>query len=222
MCFHERNDARPLSRHLENPNSLVFLVDEERYPPVYERSEIKEWRKQNLISQELLKSHSTGHYPSLHGVSQTTEIAKETFDSDMFWMDRNTVPTIGDYFRAVQYQTYYKGKWHISYEDIIIPCTHKGLSSYNPITGVPDKKREELYGRADRLNNFRFSGWIGPEPHGKDPRNSGSSASLEVSGRDEVYAAEAVELIESLNRQKTLTRTRSSFYDNDCYFHIRP
>ncbi|HEY2495251.1 MAG TPA: sulfatase-like hydrolase/transferase [Paenibacillus sp.] len=217
------NDAEPLSRYLKKPNFLVFLVDEERYPPVYENTEMKKWRQQNLITQELLKTHGlefhrhyigsaacspsratllTGHYPSLHGVSQTTGIAKEPFDSDMFWLDRNTVPTMGDYFRAAGYQTYYKGKWHISYEDIVIPGTHKGLSSYNPLTGVPDKEREGLYRRTDRLDNFGFSGWIGPEPHGKDPRNSGSSASFGVSGRDEVYAAEVVELIESLDRQK--------------------
>lgn len=216
------NDTQPYSRHLEKPNFLVFLVDEERYPPVYENSEIKEWRRQNLITQELLKSHGlefhrhyigsaaccpsratllTGHYPSLHGVSQTTGIAKEAFDSDMFWLDRNTVPTMGDYFRAAGYQTYYKGKWHITNEDIIIPGTHISLPSYHPLTGVLDTKREELYSRADRLDNFGFSGWIGPEPHGKNPRNSASSASVGVSGRDEVYAAEVVELIESLSRK---------------------
>lgn len=59
------------------------------------------------------------------------------FDSDMFWLDRNTVPTMGDYFRAAGYQTYYKGKWHISDEDIIIPGTHKALPSYHPLTGYP-------------------------------------------------------------------------------------
>ncbi|WP_246329021.1 sulfatase-like hydrolase/transferase [Brevibacillus halotolerans] len=35
----------------------------------------------------------TGQYPSLHGVSQTVGVAKEAFDSDMFWLNRNTVPT---------------------------------------------------------------------------------------------------------------------------------
>lgn len=222
------DDTQPLFRGIEKPNFLVFIVDEERYPPIYENAEIKEWRRQNLITQELLKSHGlefhrhyigstaccpsratllTGHYPSLHGVSQTTGIAKQPFDSDMFWLDRNTVPTMGDYFRSAGYQTYYKGKWHISYEDIIIPGTHKSLSSYNPSTGVPDKKGGLLYSHADRLDNFGFTGWIGPEPHGKDPRNSGSSASNPVSGRDEVYAAEVVELIESLDCQKTYDKS---------------
>ncbi|GAA3406972.1 sulfatase-like hydrolase/transferase [Paenibacillus hodogayensis] len=142
----------------------------------------------------------TGQYPSLHGVSQTNGIAKQASDSDMFWLDRNTVPTMGDYLREAGYETYYKGKWHVSYEDIIVPGTHEGLSSFDPVTGVPDGK-QGLYDRADRLENFGFSGWIGPEPHGKNPRNSGSSAAIGLSGRDEVYAEEVVELIEALDRR---------------------
>ncbi|MBP1991576.1 arylsulfatase A-like enzyme [Paenibacillus eucommiae] len=214
---------QPLSQKPEKPNFLVILVDEERYPPVYENAEIKEWRKQNLPAQEFLKSNSmefhrhyigsaaccpsratllTGHYPSLHGVSQTDGIAKQAFDSDMFWLGRNTVPTVGNYFREAGYQTYYKGKWHISNENIVIPGTHKAVPSYHPITGVPDKQQEELYLRANHLDSFGFSSWIGPEPHGTNPRNSGSSAAFGVSGRDIVYASEVVDLIKSLDREK--------------------
>ncbi|MFF2154945.1 sulfatase-like hydrolase/transferase [Paenibacillus chitinolyticus] len=211
----------PINGHLKRPNFLVFLVDEERYPPVYENAEIKEWRERNLVAQNLLKFHGlefhshyigsaaccpsratlmTGHYPSLHGVTQTTGVAKEAFDSDMFWLDRNTVPTMGDYFRAAGYRTYYKGKWHISHEDITVPGTHTSLPSYDPLTGVPDKSLEALYSNADRLNDFGFATWIGPEPHGRNPRNSASSAGFGLSGRDEIYSAEAVELIEALDR----------------------
>ncbi|CCF16021.1 arylsulfatase A domain protein [Brevibacillus laterosporus GI-9] len=94
-------------------------MDEERYPPVYEQEELRKWRRTNLITQELLKANGmefhrhyigsaaccpsratlfTGQYPSLHGVSQTVGVAKEAFDSDMFWLNRNTVPTMGNYF----------------------------------------------------------------------------------------------------------------------------
>ncbi|MEW9699424.1 sulfatase-like hydrolase/transferase [Paenibacillus sp. SI8] len=211
------------SRNAQRPNFLVFLVDEERYPPLYENSEIQEWRNKNLITQGLLKRHGlechrhyigsaaccpsratlfTGHYPSLHGVSQTDGIAKSAFDSDMFWLGRNTVPTMGNYFREAGYQTYYKGKWHISYEDIVVPGTHQDVPSYDPLTGVPDRKKEALYAHADNLDSFGFSGWIGPEPHGVNPRNSGSSAAFGVSGRDVVYSAEAVDLIEALDHEK--------------------
>ena len=69
----------------------------------------------------------TGQYPSLHGVSQTDGIGKTAWDPGMSWLDPNTVPTMGDWFRAAGYRTYYKGKWHISHADIEIPGTHKSL-----------------------------------------------------------------------------------------------
>ncbi|GGG67309.1 sulfatase-like hydrolase/transferase [Paenibacillus radicis (ex Gao et al. 2016)] len=214
------NQASESPRKLERPNFLILMVDEERYPPVYESEELRAWRKQNLVTQQLLKSNSlefhrhyigstaccpsratlfTGQYPSLHGVSQTVGIAKEAFDSDMFWLNRNTVPTMGHYFRAAGYSTYYKGKWHISNEDIISPGTHKSVPSYHPLTGVPDPKLEQLYLHANRLDDFGFSSWIGPDPVGRNPRNSASSSAIGLSGRDEVYAAETVQLIEALD-----------------------
>ncbi|MFD0589075.1 sulfatase-like hydrolase/transferase [Paenibacillus sp. GCM10027627] len=210
-------------REPDRPNILVLLVDEERYPPVYENEEIKEWRRRNLTAQNGLRQHAvefrrhyigssacspsratlfTGHYPSLHGVSQTTGIAKEPFDSDMFWLDRNTVPTMGDYFREGGYQTHYRGKWHISYPDIINPGTHDSIPSYDTFSGVPNPKLERLYQSANRLDGYGFSGWIGPEPHGKNPRNSASSAGFGVSGRDPFFAAETVELLTALDLQK--------------------
>jgi arylsulfatase A-like enzyme len=204
-------------------NFLIIMVDQERFPPIYESSKIKRWRKRNLLAQELLKEHSlvfknhyvgatacspsratlfTGQYPSLHGVSQTSGAAKEAFDPDMFWLDRNTVPTMGDYFRAAGYQTFYKGKWHVSDEDILIPGTHNALASYNSTTGVPDVAKEELYLKANRLDVFGFAGWIGPEPHGTNPHNSGSSSGIGTAGRDHVYGSEVVQLIEALDLQK--------------------
>ncbi|MBO7746250.1 sulfatase-like hydrolase/transferase [Paenibacillus sp. MWE-103] len=205
------------------PNILVLLVDEERYPPVYETPAAREWRSRHLAAQRMLREHAlefhrhyigssacspsratllTGQYPSLHGVTQTTGIAKEPFDSDMFWLDANTVPTMGDYFRAAGYRTYYKGKWHVSFEDIVVPGTHRSVSSYDPVTGVPVPAKGGLYARADRLGRYGFAGWIGPEPHGRDPRNSGSSAAAGLPGRDGVYAAETVRLLEALGRAR--------------------
>ncbi|SFL23286.1 Arylsulfatase A [Paenibacillus sp. 1_12] len=211
------------TRSIQKPNFLVLVIDEQQYPPIYESNDIKEWRVNNLITQELLRTNGiefnrhyigsaaccpsratlfTGQYPSLHGVSQTNGIAKEASDPDMFWLNRNTVPTMGHYFREAGYQTFYKGKWHVSYEDIIIPGTRSGLLSYDPITGIPNKEKEQLYLHADPLEDYGFSSWIGPEPHGKSPRNSASSAGVGVSGRDEFYAAEVVDLIESLDHKK--------------------
>lgn len=209
---------------IKKPNFLLIVVDEERYPPVYEIPEISAWRVTNLPAHERLRMNSmelnrhyigsaaccpsrttmfTGHYPSLHGVSQTNGIAKDAFDSDMFWLPPNTVPTMGNYFREAGYQTYYKGKWHISYEDILVPGTHNDMPSYDPATGVPDPTREQLYVSADPLNAFGFSSWIGPEPHGRNPHNSASSSATGMSGRDVAYGAETVKLIEALDHQKS-------------------
>lgn len=207
--------------HNKRPNILFIIVDEERFPTVYETEAIKEWRVKNLKTQELLRKNGmtfsnhyigstacspsratlfTGQYPSLHGVTQTTGVAKGAFDPDVFWLDHSTVPTLGEYFRTAGYQTYWKGKWHLSDEDILIPGTHDALPSYNTKTGVPNSAQEQIYEKANRLSDYGFDGWIGPEPHGSNPRNSASSAGVGVSGRDEIYAKEVVDLIHSLEK----------------------
>ncbi|CAG7635917.1 hypothetical protein PAESOLCIP111_03719 [Paenibacillus solanacearum] len=63
-----------------------------------------------------------------------------------------------------------------------------------------------MYADADRLDAYGFAGWIGPEPHGRNPRNSASSAAIGVSGRDETYVEETTELIEALDRQRLAER----------------
>ncbi len=206
----------------KRPNFLIFIVDEERFPTAYENEELKKWRKENLKTQELLLQNGmefrnhyigstacspsratlyTGQYPSLHGLTKTVGGASELFDHDIFWLDPNTVPTIGDYFRTAGYQTYWKGKWHVSVQDILFPGTHNAMPSYDPTTGVPEPKIEKLYVDANRLDNFGFSGWVGPEPHGTDPHNSASSAGIGTKGRDEVYSREVVNLIHALEEE---------------------
>ena len=206
------------SEQKKRPNFLFMIVDELRFPTIYESDELKEWRKENLLTQEILSEKGmtflkhyigstacspsrttlfTGQYPSLHGVTQTTGAAKGAFDDNVFWLDHNTVPTLGNYFKTAGYQTFWKGKWHLSDEDILIPGSHHALSIYNE-KGIPDPKNNKLYLNANRLKDFGFEGWIGPEPHGADPRNSGSSAAIGLDGRDSVYSAEVIDLIESL------------------------
>ena len=201
------------------PNFLILMVDEMRYPPVYESAATQAFRQQYLLTQNLLRQHSvefhrhyaasvacspsraslyTGHYPSLHGVTETTGAAKEAFDPDVFWLDPNSVPTFGDYFRAAGYHTFWKGKWHASDADLLIPGTHDQLVSYDPQTGAPDPAAESLYLAADRLDRFGFSGWVGPEPHGRSPLNSRSSAA-NGPGRHVGFAQQAKSLIEQLD-----------------------
>lgn len=207
---------------VEKPNFLIIMVDEERFPPPYENDTIKKWREKYLKAQTFLqcngvefKNHYaastacspsraslyTGQYPSLHGVTETDGGGSTAFSGKTFWLDPNTVPTLGDYLRTAGYSTYWKGKWHASHPDIIIPGTHNSYLSYDSQTGVPIPKSEEIYLNANRLNEYGFDGWIGPEPHGPSPHNSGSSAAIGVSGRDVIYSAEVTELLERLENR---------------------
>ncbi len=211
-------------RRGRRPNFLILMVDEMRFPPPYESEQAKEFRKKYLKTQNALRRHGlefqrhyaasvacspsrtsiyTGQYPSLHGVTQTTGAAKEPFDPDVFWLDPNSVPTIGDYFRAAGYQTFWKGKWHASDADMLIPGTHDQLVSYDE-HGLPDPTAESLYLDSNRLDNYGFSDWIGPEPHGRAPLNSGSSAK-DALGRDIGFATQAQQLIEQLDQNRSNT-----------------
>lgn len=204
-----------MAKQAKRPNILVFMVDEERYPVSYETENVKAWRKKNFKALDWFQNHGmefnnhyagsaacvpsratifTGQYPSLHGVTQTTGAAKNSTDPDVFWLDSATVPTMGDYFRAGGYQTHYRGKWHVSDADILMPGTHQPLHSYDD-NGNPVKPVIDLYKAANRLNEFGFSGWIGPEPHGSAKANTGTN-------RDPGFARETIELIEELESEK--------------------
>ena len=96
----------------------------------------------------------------------------------MNWLDPATVPTLGDWFRAAGYDTYYRGKWHISHADLIAPGTHEGLKT-NDASGSILPGTVDLYDRADRLDQYGFHGWVGPGAarprpvrHGRGPRSA--------------------------------------------------
>ena len=204
---------------LKQPNILILMVDEMRYPAVYESFQLRNFRRQFLLTQEMLRANGmefhrhytastacapsrtsfyTGQYPSLHGVTNTDGAAKSAEDADMFWLDPTTVPTVGDYFRAAGYRTFWKGKWHVSHADIEIPGSTASLASYDS-NGNRDLTKEQLYMKAGRLENYGFSGWIGPEPHGTAPLNSGSSAGGGKKSRDEAFADQTIELLGQLD-----------------------
>jgi choline-sulfatase len=208
---------RARRRLRRRPNFLVILADEYRYPPVYESAATRRYRWAHYVAERALRDdgvelHShyimssacapsrasffTGQYPSLHGVSQTDGVAKNAVEKDVFWLDEATLPTMGDYFRAGGYDTYYKGKWHVSHADLTVPGTYDQVLSFDE-QGRRDPAGERTYLAANRLDRYGFDGWIGPEPHGGNPLNSGSSASA-GSGRDAQFAAQTAELLRAL------------------------
>lgn len=198
----------------KRPNFLIIMTDEERFPPPYETPEASEWRLQHSKARQEIASHGlelrrhyagatacapsrttlfTGQYPSLHGVSQTSGMAKAASDPAMFWLPPHTVPTMGNYLRAGGYQTYYKGKWHLSDADLMVPGSNNGLLS-NDSNGQPFPEKLERYAAADCLDVYGFQGWIGPEPHGNFYNNTGTL-------RDPGFAHQAAELIKQLEQQ---------------------
>ena len=177
----------------ERPDVIIVMTDEERAIPPYETDEVRTWRQRTLAGQRWFDENGvtftrhytgslacvpsrptifTGQYPDLHGVTQTDGIGKVFNDSRMRWLRRGEVPTLGNWFRAAGYDTYYDGKWHISHADLHDPATGGPLAT-NDDDGVVDSVAVQRYLDADPLADFGFSGWVGPEPHGALLANAG-------------------------------------------------
>jgi choline-sulfatase len=219
----ERSSWSASAGKAKRPNFLFIIVDEQRSPTVYESAQLAAWRGEFLQTQNALAAtgvsflhHSissvacvpsrtslcTGQYPSLHGNTQTDGGAKGPIEEDMFWLDPNCVPTMGNWFEEAGYRTFYKGKWHLSHMDLTYPGTERQIPSYDK-DGFPDPAITQIYLDADRLAPFGFHEWIGPDPHGANPRNSGSSAATGLPGRDVIFAQQAVQKIQDLDRDKS-------------------
>ncbi|NJM33397.1 MAG: sulfatase-like hydrolase/transferase [Rhodomicrobium sp.] len=201
------------------PTILLLLVDEQRYPTVYESEQLRAFRKTHLPAQGSLAARGisferhyiasvacvpsrtslyTGHYPSLHGVAHTDGAAKAANDPDMHWLLPGSVPTVGHYLRAGGYRTFWKGKWHVHEADLRVPGTQTAITSYDE-NGFADPKKEQTYLTANVLDPFGFDGWIGPEPHGADPLRSGSSVPEGKQGRDPAISRQVRDLLGQLN-----------------------
>jgi arylsulfatase A-like enzyme len=193
------------------PNVLFIMTDEERYPPPYETAEVEAFRRAQMPSRDRIRDGGvelhrhyagstacvpsratlfTGQYPSLHGVTQTDGIAKSAHDPGMRWLDPDAVPTMGDWFRAAGYHTHYRGKWHVSHANLAIPGTPDDLMASDD-DGRAIVDAVAAYRKADRLDPFGFSGWIGREPHGAAKADSGTV-------RDGVFAEQVIELFDDL------------------------
>lgn len=209
-CLRTHDDPIMLGMQ-RRPNILVIMTDEERYPPVYETEEIARYRREQLPGQQQIRARSvefhrhyaastacvpsrtslfTGHYPTLHGARATDGAAKSARDPAMVWLDPNTVPTMGHYFRAAGYRTFYHGKWHISHADLSTPDTFTPLASSDN-AGKIVEPNHTLYKNSNRLAPYGFDGWIGPDPHGSAQSNCGLL-------RDPLFADQVVSRLEAL------------------------
>jgi arylsulfatase A-like enzyme len=196
------------------PNVLLILTDQLHNPPAYESEDLAAFRAENMPGVERLRrdgisfehhypmsaacapsraSLLTGQYPSLHGVTQTDGIAKAAGDDDMFWLAPDTVPTLGDWFRAGGYRTYYKGKWHVSHAHLEAEDGDGPLLSIDD-EGNPQDENIKRYLEADLLDGYGFSGWVGPEPHGRGRHNLGTV-------KDPFTADETIELLARLGSE---------------------
>ena len=194
------------------PNVLVILTDQQQYPPAYESGELAAFRREHLPGVERLRQNGvsfrhhypmaaacapsrasllTGQYPSLHGVTQTDGIAKHADSDDMFWLASDSVPTLGDWFRAGGYRTFFKGKWHASHAHLDAE-DGEGLLQSIEDDGTPINANIEKYLEADLLDEYGFSEWVGPEPHGLGKRNTGTV-------KDPFTADETIALLERLD-----------------------
>ena len=201
------------------PNFLIFIVDEKRYPPVYESPALKEWKRTNLLFEQEMIEHGivfhnhytntaacapsratlhTGQYPNVHGVTQTDGLAIKATDSEMPWLQKSTVPTIGNYFQEIGYETILKGKWHVTDGSIRLNDGNT-LMTFDS-EGRPIPEREQFYLEKNVLKDFGYNGWIGPEPHGMMPLNSGSSVPIPEKGRDKNYQRQIINEFSKINK----------------------
>ncbi len=188
------------------PDVVILMTDQERAAPPYEPAEVSAWRKGlgaawftehgvsfgrhytgSLACVPSRPTLFTGQYPDVHGVTQTNGLGKMADDSRMRWLRSGEVPTLGHWFRAGGYDTHYQGKWHMSHADLVgaagVPL------ATNDDEGQIDGDAEQAYLDADPLDEFGFSGWIGPEPHGAALANSGLA-------RDPLFADRVVAWLE--------------------------
>ncbi len=174
------------------PDVIVIMTDEERAAPPYESAEVAAWRREALPGTAWFEDHGvnfrrhytgslacvpsrptifTGHYPQLHGVTQTDGLGKAHDDTRMRWLREGEVPTLGHWFRAAGYDTHYDGKWHITHADLHNADGERIDSNDDEGNVLADGVA--AYKAADALDAFGFSGWIGPEPHGGQLRDAG-------------------------------------------------
>ena len=207
---------------MNRPDVVVLMTDQERAAPPYEAPEVAAWRRDRLVGAQWFENNGvsfsrhytgslacvpsrptlfTGQYPDVHGVTQTNGLGKMADDSRMRWLRPGEVPTLGHWFRTGGYDSHYVGKWHMTHAELVDPATGKELPSHDD-GGVIDPAAVQAYLDADLLDEFGFSGWVGPEPHGGEVRRSGLVC-------DPIYAQRAVTWLEDRYARRRLGDTEA-------------
>ena len=206
---------------MSRPNVLMLMMDELVGENSYDNEELKEWQRTHLKAQTYLKETgfnfksnytcSSGCVPSrtclftgsyATSISQTDLGGKTTSDPGLFWLDANTFPTMGNYLKQAGYNTIYNGKWHISNPDIILPGTTDPLVTYYD-DGTPNLINTKIYKNANRLKDYGFDNYLGSQPTGNSPLNTGGSSSNKVNGRDVIYAEETINNLKELDKDNS-------------------
>ena len=197
------------------PNVLLILTDEERAQPDYEVDALADFRRERLPARSGLERdgmHLGHHYTAAtacvpsrtsifaarridrlhHEVRNTDGLGKSATGPWMKWLDVGGLPTMGHWFRAAGYRTFYRGKWHITHADLESP--DGGMLMTNDRDGNVIGDAVAQYQRAEKLEPYGFSGWIGPEPHGADPANAAVV-------RDSIFAEQVTAVFDQLGQK---------------------
>ena len=108
------------------PDVIVVMTDEQRAAPSYEGADLRRWREKVLLGRRWFAEHGvsfdrhytgslacvpsrptlfTGHYPDVHGVTQTDGLGKDASDARRRWLRPGEVPTLGHWFQAANRAT---------------------------------------------------------------------------------------------------------------------
>ena len=92
----------------------------------------------------------------------------------------------------------FKGKWHASHAHLDAEDGEGFLLSIDD-DGKPLQENIEEYLKADLLDDYGFSEWVGPEPHGLGKHNTGTV-------KDPFTADETIELLSVLTAMRATSR----------------
>ena len=189
------------------------MTDEERYPPPYEAEALAEFRRTQLPARERLRAQQPRAAPPLRGRDRLSPRAGRL-------AVHRPVPVAARCHRhrragqgghrprhALARPRHRAHAWGTGSAPPATarttgasgtsrtptswcPAPTRACGSTTP-TGVVDPTAVDAYRRADRLDQFGFSGWIGREPHGADKADTGFV-------RDGVFADQVVDLFAEL------------------------